>query len=118
MTDKYEMTMVVPAKLIGTIVEIIDKEGIKATIVPARESTVPKKRMRYAGGKRDKGILGTELAREILSQGPTKLKAAEKIFLEKGFAKSTAYTNMNILVRSSTAKFDQETKEFSLIPKD
>jgi hypothetical protein len=63
------MHLIVPAKLVGTIVELMDGEGILVSMNPFKGDTTKSKSYHYLGGKRLKGISGRDAVLEAVKQG-------------------------------------------------
>ena len=69
MTTKFEITLIAPAKLVGTIVELLNDEGCLVSMRPYVETDTPKKPLhRFHGGKRNKGISAANAVLEALDK--------------------------------------------------
>lgn len=67
MSAKFEMHLIVPPKLVGTIVELMEGEGVIVSMNPHNEKG-KRNGPRYAGGKRNKGISGANAALAIIKE--------------------------------------------------
>jgi len=92
MTDKYMMHLVVPVRLVGDILQIMQGEGIMVKCEPYIEtepSTKPRSKY-YVGGKKNKGIRGVDLAIEAGKSGVRERADFKRIFTAKGFSPNSA----------------------------
>jgi hypothetical protein len=83
--DKMLMHLIVPAALVGTIIELVSGEGIVVKV----ETHTDEKKVRFANGKRNKGIKGDDLLLSLLKACAMTSEAIEKAFIAKGFARSS-----------------------------
>jgi hypothetical protein len=98
-TGKFEMRLIVPTKLVGPIVELVEEgEGIIVTMTPHSE-TSGKKTPRYVDGKRNKGISANELVLQTLVTGPTTYEQLAQRFVDKGFAKTSLSPTLSRLIK-------------------
>lgn len=95
----YELHLQVPTKLLTTILELIEGEGIlvKMAVLPADEKRKPRKPRHYANGARLKGIDGRQLILKTLSSGPKSLTDVMSAFVTHGFAPSSASSRLSQL---------------------
>jgi hypothetical protein len=109
-TQKFAMRIEVPAKLVGTIIELLDGEGTIVSVEQMREKAPSSGRgsgHHYAGGKKNKGISGEVLAIEILAtagRSGVAYKKAEAMFADRGFAKTSASPNLSKAVKAGRAR--------------
>lgn len=87
----------VPTRLISTILELVEGEGIAATVDGKQQQKEMKRH--YVNGRRNKGITGRDLVLRSLDEndGRVMVKALEKIFTNHGFAAasySSVVTNL------------------------
>lgn len=97
--SKFEMHLIVPAKLVGTIVELMEGEGVLVSMNPHND----KKKQHYANGKKNKGISGSDAALEILSASgkPMTYKQVGKLMASKyNFSESSASPALSVLAKS------------------
>ena len=94
---KFEMKLIVPTKLVGAVVELMEGEGIIVHMAPFVEENKTKPRkgsgQHYAGGKRDKGISGNEAVMAILKESKLALTAEQvgkKMAERWGFSANSA----------------------------
>ena len=88
--QKYEIHVLVPPELVGTIVELLKDDRITVTRMrPLAEEKPRSTRHPYVGGKRDKGIKSTDLMHELLRHGPQSIEIIERAFVKRGFAVGT-----------------------------
>jgi hypothetical protein len=93
--QKYKVELIVPAKLFGTIMEVLEGCGVMVKAEPYVNGDASRKLPRYngAGGSRfangqsNKGVKGNDL---FLSLLPADMRTIEKEFINRGFALSTA----------------------------
>ena len=93
-TDKYVMTLIVPARLVGTILDVLKGEGLMVKTEPyvetEQQQQPKKKEFRYAGGKRNKGISGVDLAIQSIQAGVKTDRGLMKAFVIKGFSENSS----------------------------
>lgn len=86
----YKVTLRVPVKMLSTIMEVLDGEGVLISAVPDEGVEVANgakvRKNRYFGGRRSKGISGEELALQCLKDGPQTEEAITPTFQSHGFA--------------------------------
>lgn len=115
MTNLFEMHLIVPPKLVGTIVELMSDEGIIVTMNPYKNS---KKQIKvYAGGKRNKGISGEEAVLTILKDAgkPMTHQQVGKLMASKfGFS---ANSSSPVLSRLAKGKKVIYKDKFYSVPK-
>lgn len=109
--SQYEMHLIVPAKLVGTIIELLDGEGILVSTAPydEKKSQAPvakKRKFKFAHGIKNKGVRGRELALEMVGRGPVTEAQARNIFVAKGFAPTSAQAFLSELKCEGRAKRD------------
>lgn len=85
---KYEMTLIVPAKLVGTILELLDGEGCMVRTTPHTATNGPKIHRRRAprGGPN----AGIKVAYAALQAGLHTSKQIEDFFESKGLSRNSA----------------------------
>lgn len=92
-SGKFEMHLIVPTRLVGAIVELMDGEGVVVTMSPHVETKRTNSKSHYANGKKDKGISGPDAVREVMTQAgrPMLAKEVGRLLASKhGFAVGTA----------------------------
>ena len=106
--QKFKMHLIVPIKMVGTIIELIADEGILVSVEPVVEKG---KTFRYVGGKRNKGISGSELVLTSLRDhgGLMKVKELEAVFVGKGFSTNSVGPSVSKLVIEKKIKRDGNT---------
>lgn len=124
----YVLTLHVPEDRLGTVIDTVAGTAQIVSIVPSKESAMPvgtnqphfarmqgalvehhtmTRNRGYAGGRRNKGISGKDLAIQILSTTPVKIwegKDIQRKFAEKGFAPSSASPNLTLLARDGKVR--------------
>src|SRR5580693_2555253 len=98
--QKYNMHLVVPASLVGTIIEVLNDTGVLKSLEVIDEPTsdeAPKKQVRYAHGQRNKGIKGIDLVIQSLGRGSMSVGALEAEFIKRGFSSSSLSPTLHIL---------------------
>lgn len=100
MTGKFELHLIVPPKLVGTIVELMDGEGIIVSMNPyVDKKSAPR---RYLNGKKNKGISGIDAVIAILTDHK-KLqydKIGKLMQSKHNFAPSTASPVLSKMVKA------------------
>lgn len=92
MSDKFDVHLIVPANLVGTIVELMQGSGVLVSMTP-HEGREARRKHFYRGGKRDKGISADDAILEYLraSAGLATLKQLSSYLSSKySFADSSA----------------------------
>jgi hypothetical protein len=94
---KYEMNLIVPVRLVGPIMELLDGEGVLVSTKPHDETmaTGNKKVFRYAGGKKNKGISSEELIKQMLADGSKTDKEMSFAFKRHGFADTSTAASLS-----------------------
>jgi len=99
----YDLCVRVPAKTVGTILETLEGEvellSVKATVEYHQHKT-----MRYANGRRNKGITGKALALDLLKQGPLTTAELKRAFELKGFAPQSSSPALSELLTEGKIK--------------
>lgn len=116
MATKFDVHVIVPAKLIGTLVELLEGEGCLVSMEPYVEKVgIKKPKFAYAGGKRNKGISGYDAVIEAIKVGyRTTEKIADHMVKEYGFAPTSASPAITHLKAAGRIKQDEDSKIWSL----
>jgi hypothetical protein len=100
MATKFELRLIVPAKLVGTIVELVEGEGILVEMKPHHDNH--KRKHNPYPRHHVTGMTADQLMSQFLSNLKSKeqftTRAVENVFKEAGYAKGTVSS------RLSTAK--------------
>ncbi len=106
---KYHVVLEVTHDRLDTVIGVVKDAAIIVSVNVAErsEAAAPKKKkMRYANGLRSKGITAEALGLEILkgNKAGLSLSSIKSLFVEKGFAETTAAPTMSLLVRDKKVK--------------
>ena len=104
---KFDMQLIVPTKLVGTIIELLEGEGVIVSMVPNNDKTKRGKNQRYADGKRNKGIAAPEAVLAILNESKVALTVPQigKLMASKhNFAESSASSTVSRLRKEKKIK--------------
>ena len=111
-TQRFKMHLEVPSKLVGTIIELLDGEGILVSVEPVVDK--PKKVTRYAGGKRNKGISAVGLIVECLTKSKVlNMSQLRAFFTDRGFSENSVHPSLSKLVQDKRVKND--SGKYSLV---
>jgi hypothetical protein len=103
----FKVLLSVPGDNLTTVLEVI-KGNASIISINANDEPKTKKKMRYANGKRDKGITGEELALQILTRNKdmkfTLMSTIRSEFVNKGFAPTSASAAISTLVSKGRAR--------------
>ena len=95
--QKFKMHVEVPAKLVGTIIELLADEGVVIS-VEQMKSGAPAPR--YAGGKRNKGISSRDLVIQTVGPRGATIEQIRTAFAGRGFAPTSVHPALNGLVKT------------------
>lgn len=107
MSEKFDMILVVPTKLVGPILELVSNEGIVVRVNPHNQEKIRKSG--YRDGIKDKGIKGADLLIQCLEKVPSHratLDDLRKAFVEKGFSKNSIDATVSQAVKNGKVKRD------------
>lgn len=117
MSAKFDMHIIVPAKMIGTIVELLAGEGILVSVAPKAPDNGHTKahRGRYSPGTGGRTInSGRTVVLEALKTGPKTIKELEDLFRTQGRASNSVSPVLSGLSAAGTIKVDRLTKKVSI----
>jgi len=104
MPTKFELRLIVPAKLVGTIVELVEGEGILVEMKPHHDNN----KRRHAPYPRhvEPGLTASEYMDKFIEQAKGKftIKEVEQAFAIKGWAKGTASSRLNFALQKKLIK--------------
>jgi hypothetical protein len=108
----YKVTLLTDLETLPALLETV-KPSAKIISVVADDSETgekPKKKMQYAGGRRNKGISGEDLALSIFKEAKKAGQqfvlgsVIEKQFVARGFAPTSATSTLSLLVRAQKVR--------------
>jgi hypothetical protein len=104
MATRFELRLIVPAKLVGTIVELVEGEGILVEMKPYHENT--KRKHNPYPRHYEPGTTATEFMDLFLSsvKGKFSTKDVEQAFAMKGWARGTASSRLNFALSKKQIK--------------
>lgn len=90
MTTKFELILIVPAKLVGTIVELMEDSGVLVSMKPHNHT--PKRVQRH----HEPGMTADDLMAQFIKavKGQFTYKQVEEVFKAKGFKPGTASSRL------------------------
>lgn len=116
----YLLSLHVAESKLGAVISALQGEATIVAVAPTKASGEPVARLprqpmqatpsgtaqHYAGGKRNKGISGKELAMQILGSQPRPFAMSEIVagFKERGFAETSAYPVTYDLVKAGKVR--------------
>jgi hypothetical protein len=106
MTTKFELRLIVPAKLVGTIVELVEGEGILVSMTPSyakpNHRSSPIHRTHIPGLTAD-GLMQEYLA-SLKSKEQFTNRDVEKVFKDRGYSPKSASSRLSACVSKKQAK--------------
>ena len=104
MATKFELRLIVPAKLVGTIVELVEGEGILVEMKPHNE--VKHKKHAVYPRHVDPETTASEYMNTFIAQvkGKFTIKDVEQAFAMKGWARGTASSRLNFALNKKQIK--------------
>ena len=113
MSDKYSIHVVVPTRLVGSVLELINGEGEVLHVEPFQAPPSRSKRSRrYLGGVKDKGVTGRALVLETLKDKPASRDELIAAFKAKGFAPSSCSSTLSALRAQDAVRYEPESQTF------
>jgi hypothetical protein len=103
---KFELRLIVPAKLVGTIVELVEGEGILVEMKPHHENNRSKRRHAPYPRHVEPGLTASDYMNTFLAQikGKFSVKDVEQAFAAKGWARGTASSRLNFALQKKQIK--------------
>jgi allophanate hydrolase subunit 2 len=103
MPTKFELRLIVPAKLVGTIVELVEGEGILVEMKPHHENN---KRKHSVPRHVEPGLTANDYMDTFLGQtkGKFTIKDVEQAFAKKGWARGTASSRLSFALQKKQIK--------------
>jgi len=118
---EYELKIRVLDKNLPTILQVLDgaAEIVNLTVVDPKAVTATgvkkKRRFRYKGGKRSKGISGADLIRKTVKgvKGASR-DVLNRAFKVNGFAASSCSAVLSTLIKSKEVVYDADSGVYKL----
>lgn len=104
MTTRFELKLIVPAKLVGTIVELVEGEGILVSMTPHQNGHHKRSGPRHHEADMTADKLLAQYLGGLKSGASFTNKDVEKVFKATGYSPKTVSSRLSVNVRDKRIK--------------